>query len=246
MAQRKWTSEEEIELRKFHTEGLSPKTIAAKLDRSRRSILRKSDRLDLWFLRPDLETGAKFNSITILHKTERTIKGSSSYMCLCDCGVKFELGRSSILTGNSVSCGCIRKSNRIKPAGQSAKIKLFGMCRSNARNRDLEFLLTKEEHFYIISQPCSYCGAEPIKYNPYLRKNGTICALHLKDHNMIDRAWILANTIDRVDNNKGYFLDNCVTACWPCNKMKVDSPVTDFLDQVLKIAKFQNKKVGLK
>ena len=28
------------------------------------------------------------------------------------------------------------------------------------------------------------------------------------------------NGIDRVDNSNGYLIDNCVTACWKCNKMK--------------------------
>ena len=28
------------------------------------------------------------------------------------------------------------------------------------------------------------------------------------------------NGIDRVNNNKGYVKDNCVTACWKCNRMK--------------------------
>lgn len=43
------------------------------------------------------------------------------------------------------------------------------------------------------------------------------------------------NGIDRLDSLKGYIEDNCVACCGKCNKMKMDTNVTDFLNHVAKI-----------
>ena len=94
--QKKWTLEEISELKRLRSEGFSPKEISIKLNRTHDSILRKSDRINLSFLVPDLNSGDRFNKFTIINKIDRTIKGhSTSYLCLCDCGIVFELGRNS-------------------------------------------------------------------------------------------------------------------------------------------------------
>jgi hypothetical protein len=54
------------------------------------------------------------------------------------------------------------------------------------------FNLSKEEFWGLKSQPCFYCN----KWFPEYM------------------------SIDRVDNEKGYFLDNCVSACSKCNQNK--------------------------
>jgi hypothetical protein len=69
------------------------------------------------------------------------------------------------------------------------------------------------DEFKILSQGnCFYCGREP----------------HILTH--VGRSY--RNTIDRVDNNLHYDIDNCVTACWICNKMKHTHTQTEFLTQI--------------
>lgn len=75
----------------------------------------------------------------------------------------------------------------------------------NAKVRNISFDLTKEEVQNICEQSCFYCGK--------LRCLG----------------------IDRLDNSKGYTIDNCVPCCGCCNKMKMDLTPTFFFEQIKKI-----------
>lgn len=82
--------------------------------------------------------------------------------------------------------------------------------RRGAAERELEFVLTKEEFKSIIAPPCFYCG----------KRNGD-------GHQ---------NGIDRKDNSVGYTVENCVSCCRPCNFMKRNRTVQEFIDQCQKIA----------
>lgn len=67
------------------------------------------------------------------------------------------------------------------------------MIKYNARDRGYEFALSDSEAKSLVGGACHYCG-----HMPEDRLNG----------------------IDRVDNKKGYTLDNCVSACAECNNGK--------------------------
>jgi hypothetical protein len=63
----------------------------------------------------------------------------------------------------------------------------------SAAKRGFEMNLCFERFSQFIIQECSYCGNF---------REGEV------------------NGIDRVDNSKGYSSENCVTACWKCNRIK--------------------------
>lgn len=75
----------------------------------------------------------------------------------------------------------------------TAKENRYNIYKKNAKKRNLEFLLTKNQFYNLTAQPCCYCG-------------------DLQGH----------NGIDRVDSSKGYTVDNCVSCCSRCNIMKMD------------------------
>lgn len=77
-----------------------------------------------------------------------------------------------------------------------------------ARDRGYEFNLTKGEFMTFWGQDCHYCG----------------------DH-------IEGIGIDRVDNDKGYELSNCVPCCGDCNKMKMTKTIPEFIQKCKKILK---------
>lgn len=66
----------------------------------------------------------------------------------------------------------------------------FCEYRSNAKKRNIDFLLSAEQFKKIVNKPCHYCGG-----------------------NSQDRG----NGIDRKDSSKGYTVDNCVPCCSTCN-----------------------------
>ena len=70
----------------------------------------------------------------------------------------------------------------------------FDRIKRNARDRNKKFELTFEEFCQIRTyknEKCFYCGTTR---GPF--------------------------SIERLDNDKGYNVSNCVVACWRCNKMK--------------------------
>lgn len=63
--------------------------------------------------------------------------------------------------------------------------------KDNARERKISFSLTLEQFKTFWQKPCYYCKEE-----------------------------IETIGLDRIDNNKGYVLENCVSCCKTCNFMK--------------------------
>lgn len=71
----------------------------------------------------------------------------------------------------------------------------FGRVKWKCKNRGFEFLITKEQWAQLILNPCHYCG---ISLKSIKRGSG----------------------LDRIDNSKGYILDNIVPCCYECNMIK--------------------------
>lgn len=78
-----------------------------------------------------------------------------------------------------------------------------------AKNKNLEFDLTESIFEIYINGCCYICGKKT-------NKNHT-------------------NGIDRVDNKKGYFFENCETCCGDCNYMKKSYSHNEFLEKIVKI-----------
>lgn len=82
----------------------------------------------------------------------------------------------------------------------------------NAMTRKLLFTLSQSDVEKLVIQPCYYCG-------------------FYSEHKFVG--------IDRIDNNKGYILDNCVSCCKMCNMMKNTNHPIAFLDKVKIICNYK-------
>lgn len=82
--------------------------------------------------------------------------------------------------------------------------------KKSAPSRGLEFSLTKDYFMEHFQSDCVYCGDK-------LKKVG----------------------FDRVDNDKGYTVENTLPCCFVCNRMKHATGLIDFLDHIEKISKNQ-------
>uniref|UniRef100_A0A6C0HKK4 Uncharacterized protein n=1 Tax=viral metagenome TaxID=1070528 RepID=A0A6C0HKK4_9ZZZZ len=89
--------------------------------------------------------------------------------------------------------------------------ELWRCVQKNAYTRGLLFTLSESDFERLIIQSCYYCG-----FHSASRLNG----------------------IDRVDNNKGYIIANCIPCCKMCNVMKNMQHPLEFLDKVDGIAKY--------
>jgi hypothetical protein len=84
----------------------------------------------------------------------------------------------------------------------------YATYKNDAINRYNSYLKIND-WLNLIRQPCIYCGG----YDNY-------------------------NGIDRVDNAKGYEVDNCVSCCKICNFMKGTDEITEFMSRLQRISQF--------
>ena len=97
--------------------------------------------------------------------------------------------------------------------------------KKNARIRELYWAISDEFALDLMCQPCFYCGSLPEIHNNYRITNSIKCSFRY-------------NGIDRVDNSKGYILDNVVPCCSDCNYMKRAMSISEFKDRIAKIYKY--------
>ncbi len=72
----------------------------------------------------------------------------------CDCGTIKTVRRSSMKPGQTVSCGCYNRSN--KKTGRDARSPMLSRAKYRAKQKGLEFNITKED--IIIPDTCPLLG----------------------------------------------------------------------------------------
>lgn len=208
-------------------------------------------------------TGRIFNNWKVLYRTKNNNSNKTMWVCECLCEkhtIKPVTARS-LKDGASKDCGCGRLKtisdkadqkihkrdengniilkkcsrcnswlsldnfwknkahkdgfcNECKNCQATAKENRYNNYKKNAKKRNLSFDLTKEQFYNLTTQPCNYCGEFIKEYNG----------------------------IDRINSSIGYTLDNCVSCCEICNKMKLDYNIDFWLEHMNKILKFYKKR----
>lgn len=172
----------------------------------------------------------KFGFLTVQSlSTVKNNRGELIWICKCDCGKIRRVKSYNLQNGLVKSCGCKRdwlKSEKLsKPIEDVLLTSLFCRYKNGAKYRKLDFLLNKEQFKMFIFKKCFYCGSEP--FADFIVKSifgDKICKY---------------NGIDRVDSNKGYLLDNCVTCCKICNIAKSNYSFKDFNDWINRLVNFK-------
>lgn len=135
-------------------------------------------------------SGNKYGLLTVIKYTGKNdSRRHSIWLCQCDCGNQINVSRNNLVSGNTSSCGCM---NMCKKTHGMTDTRLYRIW------RDMKTRTT---------YTCK--GVAP----SYIRKNIQLCDEWKTPSNFIE--WALNNgyqdnlTIDRIDNNKGYFPENC-------------------------------------
>lgn len=157
----------------------------------------------------------------------------TKWVCKCDCGIEKVYSATQLVKKLVVSCGCYRKTAKRKPPGYAGLIQLICRYRRTARQRNHKFLLTQEQFQILTSKNCSYCGIKPHKISIGLGPG--------RSEEGLARTSFVYNGIDRVNNDLGYTLENCVTCCTDCNIMKGSMTQTEFFDKIKQITDFQRR-----
>lgn len=84
------------------------------------------------------------------------------------------------------------------------------------RNKNIKWKLSEEESSILFQGACHYCGVPHSMVTTGIRANGSYTH----------------NGIDRLDSDKDYTFDNCVSCCKICNRAKGDLPYADFISWI--------------
>jgi hypothetical protein len=165
------------------------------------------------------EIGTKFNKLTyikiatdLLRKDKRKV---SRGFFRCDCGKEKIYSIYTVKYGTTKSCGCVK----IAKDG-SAFNKIYGQYKRGAISRNHEFKLTKDEFNNLLKSICFYCGCNP---SQTVKSRSSLPDL-------------IYNGIDRINNSKGYTLDNCVACCRWCNASKSNLTSEYFINKCKEVA----------
>lgn len=174
-------------------------------------------------------TGRHFHKLTVVKRIENYCSPNGDthiqWQCVCNCGRKLKVCTSPLKRGKVKTCGKNRCRSRLT-LKQRLLNKVLTRYKSDAKKRNLTFKLTKIQFESFLWKNCHYCGNGPIN-------------IHCIDFKDADET-LLYNGIDRLDSCVGYTITNSVPCCGNCNKMKSNTPYSDFLKHVIKIAEHQS------
>ena len=175
--------------------------------------------------------GKVFGRLTVIKRVENNKRRDSMWLCRCECGTEKIIQGYRLRIGKTRSCGCLCKENVFKcrctpptnklKSGVSNMRRIITGYKKSAKKRGYEYKLTEEQFAEITQKDCFYCGAKPnniSKRKPNKQANGEY----------------IYNGIDRVDNIKGYTIDNIVPCCRFCNIRKGKLTLKEYKDWIKK------------
>jgi hypothetical protein len=172
-------------------------------------------------------TGNTFGKLTALYTLTREVGERRFWMCRCECGVEKLIKAHNLTSGETNSCGCAKLASSRANIGiaHSKAVKegsafrhLLAMYKNNAKTRGFIWELTAEKFKELTSSPCYYTGTVPSSI--VKAQSGEVYTY---------------NGIDRLDNTKGYTLENSVACCGEVNMMKKALSKENFIELCRKI-----------
>lgn len=160
-------------------------------------------------------TGRKFGRLTVIKRSYPNTKwGHTRWLCKCSCGKEKIITGDNLKDGDTKSCGCLKKGIVCLSLGLANMRAKINWYKFNARKKGLRYTLTEKQFKNLTQQDCHYCGLSP---SNICNGKGTF-------------GTYTYNGLDRIDNNKGYIVDNVVSCCKTCNHAKNNSTIQEFKD----------------
>lgn len=166
------------------------------------------------------------------------LKGNHTFwLAKCTCGTEKMYRSDSLIGGVNTDCGCLTATKQYRTrygsSGEDCVVrKIHSRYKNSSNGRKHSFELTVEDVRSIVFRACYYCGRPP---QAKLSKSYSDGAEYCEDTPPDSTG------IDRVDNNKGYTILNCVPCCKTCNLSKSKMPAKEFVDHFIGLVANQIK-----
>lgn len=144
-------------------------------------------------------TGKKFGRLSVIAPIGKDAFRRTIWKLCCSCGkiVKVQVG--DLTSGRTNSCGCLKIEKLIR------RVKKHGESVDNTRQGSIEYVAWKAMH-----QRCSKINKS--KKKNYWNRGIRVCKRWSQFQNFLTdmgRRPSKNHSIDRINNNKGYFPSNC-------------------------------------
>jgi hypothetical protein len=157
-------------------------------------------------MKPANLTGLRFGRVLVIAR--QFVDRRTRWLCLCDCGKAWTSPTFALQSGRTKSCGCGRRDRAIT----------WGKSRATHG-------MSESAEYHIWAGMNARCHAVTPKSLPYYKDRGiTVCAgLAFSFENFyesVGKRPSSTHSIDRKDNNGGYWCGNCeecLTNGWPVN-----------------------------
>ena len=172
-------------------------------------------------------SGNKYGDLVVIDFAGYLSRGKQNtafWNCQCLCGNNKTIRADLLISKMLSSCGCKRGKKSLE-IGMSNMGNVWNSYLQSSRKRGLDFELKKEDAIILFKSNCFYCGCEPSQIKKEFGCYGEF----------------IYNGIDRVDNNKGYVLNNCVPCCKQCNQAKSTYSLTEFKEWICKLYKSMDR-----
>lgn len=148
-----------------------------------------------------------------------------SFNCLCECGNLKTVRCDAVVNNRTKSCGCIPtgpeggKNNSLWTGFEDISGQYFSSIKNKAKKRNIPFDLTIEDAwdlFILQNKKCALTGEQI-----YFGKNKTA-------------------SLDRIDSNLGYSINNCQWLHKDINILKNNLDQNFFIELCKKVAKYEH------
>lgn len=141
-------------------------------------------------MKADKLTSRRFERLTVVNRRGSDKNGHSLWECVCDCGNTVIISGTNLKSSHTTSCGCMNKE---------------AITKHGLRNSP------EYQSWKAMIQRCTNPKAQGYEY--YGGRGITVCSpwLNSFEEFYADMGLRPSNgySIDRIDNNKGYYKENC-------------------------------------
>ena len=160
-------------------------------------------------------TGKEFGRLKVKERDlKRSSKHTTFWICKCKCGNVISVRRGNLFSGQTTSCGCYRRELRWNGCGNLSGT-YWKDVKHSAKQRGLEFSITKEDAWKLFEKQGGKCALSGLPLN------------FVSDWSRNKKKQTAS--LDRIDNTKGYTLDNIQWLHRRINFMKHTMTVEEFI-----------------
>lgn len=176
-------------------------------------------------MRYNIQTNQQFGRWTVLHEGQQHGYRKTA-LCQCQCGAIKEILYQNLIRNLSQSCGCLNR-DIVYTGFEEISGTYWARIRNEAKYRGIEFTITIEEMWQLFIQQKRKCKISGLQIGFAKNTKG---------------YWSKQTTasIDRINSNASYSLDNVQWVHKDINRMKSNFPEEYFIFLCKTITEYTN------